>query len=132
VNRTLKMCLLTALVAAAMILAYRIVFIRTVNYEIAGIKIPSKYNALTGKVTPIINYAGRAIKNTVEERKIDLTGMSGNQVTLAQFRWALFEQWVRTKPLYKGWETDPELFRKANEDFRKSLEASGARVTVIE
>lgn len=130
-NRTLKMSLLSVVVIAAMIFAYRIVFIRTVNYEIGGIKIPSRYNVLTGKVTPLINYKGADIKKTVADNRVDKVGMSGEEVTLAQFRWAMFEQWVKARPKYKGWESDPEIFKAANEAFRKEMDASGQRVSII-
>ena len=130
-NRTLKMALLTALVAAAMFFAYRLIFIRTVNYEVGGINIPSKYNALTGKVTPIVNYKGGLIKKTVADTRVGNVGLSGEEVTLAQFRWAMFEQWVKVRPQYKGWESDPVIFKKANEDFRKAMDATGRKVSII-
>ncbi|MCM8760970.1 MAG: hypothetical protein NC938_00675 [Candidatus Omnitrophica bacterium] len=130
-NRTLKMTLLSAVALVATFFLYRLVFIRTVNYEIGGIKIPSKYNALTGKVTPIINYRGGEIKKTVTDHNTNKIGMSGEEVTLAQFRWAIFEQWANSRPKYKGWQSNPAIFKAANEAFRKEMESSGQTINII-
>lgn len=127
----IKRILIAAVVIVALIFIYRIAFVRTVNYEIGGIKIPSKYNALTGTVTPILNYKGRDIKKTVVDRKAGNIGLSGEEVTLAQFRWALFEQWVKAQPQYRGWESNPVIFKKANDGFRKVTEASGTQVKIV-
>jgi hypothetical protein len=123
-----------ALFAVAVIfIGYRLIVIRTVNYEIGGIKIPSKYNILTGKVTPIKEYKGGDIKRVVEDRKIDPreVGLSADEVMGAKVRWAIFEQWVKERAKYKGWESDPEVFKKAQDDFLKELEASRTKVTLV-
>jgi hypothetical protein len=131
VGRMLRNVLIAAVAVAAVVLVYRLVVIRTVNYEIGGIQIPSKYNALTGKVTPIINYKGGEIKKTVVDRKVNKIGMAGEEVTLAQFRWAMFEQWVKARPQYKGWDSNPAIFKKANEDFRKAMEGAGGKISIV-
>jgi len=59
VNRAIKKILIAAAAVALAFFSFKVLFIRTVNYEIAGVKIPSTYNILTGKVTPIPNYSGR-------------------------------------------------------------------------
>jgi hypothetical protein len=118
------MVLLTALVVVGVILIYRILFIRTVNYNIAGIDIPAKYNILTGKAVPITNYKGKIIKKTITDKKSDRLGLDSGDVTAAQFRWALFEEWVGSRKEYKGWESDPEIFKKANEEFKEKVKAN--------
>ena len=130
-GKLVKNIFIAAVAVAVIVVIYSLVFIRTVNYEIGGIAIPSKYNAFTGKVTPIINYRGAAINRIVVDRKANSIGMSNEEVTLAQFRWAMFEQWVKARPQYKGWEANPAVFRKANDDFRKALEASGQKITIV-
>ena len=100
---------------------YRALFIKTVNYNIGGVVIPAKYNVLTGKATPIADYKGKGIKKTVVDQKSDKIGLDKGDVTAAQFRWALFEEWARSQPQYKGWESDPEIFKKANEDFKNKI-----------
>ena len=118
----------TALIAIAAIigifLVYRALFIRTVNYDIGGVLIPAKYNILTGKATPIANYKGKTIKKTVIDEKSDKIGLDKDNVTAAQFRWALFEEWARSQPQYKGWESDPEVFKKANEDYKSRVSSN--------
>ena len=57
-------------------------------------------------------------------RKAGVTGFDRSDVTAANFRWALFEEWARGKERYKGWESNPELFKRANEEFRKNYNAS--------
>lgn len=101
---------------------YRILFIRTVNYDIGGVKIPSEYNALTGSVKPIPNYRGTGNLPTVESHKMDKAGLPESQTAGAQLRWSVFEQWIKTKPEYKGWESDAELFKKAQDDYKKNIE----------
>ncbi len=99
-----------------------------------GIKIPSKYNILTGSVKPIKDYKGKEIKRTVADNKQAQPknlGLSSDEVISAQVRWAVFEQWVKERPQYKGWDTDKELFAKAQEDFLKEMESSGRKVTII-
>ena len=123
--KILKTFLIFILAAGAIYLASRFLFIRTVNYEIAGISIPSRYNIITGKITPITNYKGRAIHATVRPHKSSGLGLSDEEIASAQLRWALFEQWANARSQYKGWDADPEIFKKADEQFKKELIASG-------
>lgn len=110
---------------------YRVAFIRTVNYEIGGIKIPSRYNALTGSVTPLADYKGKPIRLTVTGRKSENIGLSKEQIAMAQFRWSIFEQWANSRPQYKGWQENPDIFKKANDAFRKETEAHGPRFKIV-
>ncbi|GEM_PF-5520450 len=57
-------------------------------------------------------------------KKTRVSGFDRNDVTAANFRWALFEEWVKGHPQYKDWESDPKIFKMANEDFRKSLKTN--------
>lgn len=102
-----------------MVVSYKSIFIRTVNYEIAGIKIPSKYNMLTGVVTPIKNYKGKSNLPSLHPSIKSNLGLSAEQADAARLRWALFEEWVSQMPQYKDWQSNPESFRKAMADFRK-------------
>ncbi|MBU0605697.1 MAG: hypothetical protein KKH77_05365, partial [Candidatus Omnitrophica bacterium] len=94
------------------------------NYNIGGIDIPARYNILTGKAVPISDYKGKIIKKTVTDRKNSRIGLDSNDVTAAQFRWELFEGWVNSHPEYKGWESDQEIFKKANEKFKQSVQTN--------
>lgn len=123
--KILKAVVIIIIAAGAVYLVSKFLFIRTVNYEIAGISIPSRYNVITGKVTPIVNYKGKAIRKTVRSHKADKLGLSEEAVASAQLRWALFEQWANARSQYKGWDADPEIFKKADEQFKKELAASG-------
>lgn len=119
-----KNILLIIVIAAAIALivtSYKGLFIRTVNYEIAGVQIPSKYNMLTGKVVPIRNYKGRANLPTMQPSIKGNLGLSEEQAQAAKLRWALFEEWATQMPQYKDWQTNPETFRKAMEEFRKFI-----------
>jgi hypothetical protein len=133
VNKNLKTALIAAIAVLACVFLYKLVFIRTVSYEIGGIKIPSKYNLLTGSVKPIKDYKGGQIKRVVEDKQAQpkKIGLSSDAVISAQVRWAVFEQWVKDRPQYKGWDTDKELFAKAQDDFLKEMESSGRKVTII-
>lgn len=114
------------IICASLVLAifiYRALFIKTVTYTIGGIDIPAKYNVLTRKATPIENYKGKMPKQIVIDRTSNNLGLDAQNVTAAQFRWALFEEWAKGKPEYKGWESDSEIFRKANEEFQKKIPA---------
>jgi hypothetical protein len=104
-----------------------------VNYEIGGIKIPSRFNILTGSVRPIKDYRGGEIKKTIEDNRADPQdiGLSSEAVVGARIRWALFEEWVKGKPQYKGWDADRELFKRAQDDFLAEMKSSGRRVTVL-
>ncbi len=101
--------------------SYKSIFTRVVNYEIAGMKIPSKYNMLTGKVTPIHNYRGKASLPSMQPIIKGNLGLSAEQAEAAKLRWALFEEWVTQMPQYKDWETDQDVFRQAMADFRKFI-----------
>ena len=118
--RTIMIFLLILALAIVIIaVSYKSVFIRTVNYEIAGMKIPSKYNMLTGKVVPIKNYRGKADLPTMQPSIKGNLGLSEEQADAAKLRWALFEEWVGQMPQYKDWQSNPETFRKAMAEFRK-------------
>jgi hypothetical protein len=120
-GKILKAIFICLLVAAGAYLIYRFVVVRTVYYEIAGIKIPSRYNMLTGTVKPIKDYSGKAGLKTVEARKMTKVGLSEEQTILAKLRWSIFEEWANAYPAYKGWRDNPEIFKKANEDFKKQI-----------
>ena len=108
---------------AGLVFLYKIAFIRTVDYEIAGVKIPSKYNILTGTVKPISNYTGKTNLKTVTTQKSNKIGLSEEQVVIAKLRWAIFEQWADAHPEYKGWRNNSDIFKKANDGFRKEFKA---------
>ena len=133
-NKNVKTALTAALAVLICLFLYKLVFIRTVSYEIGGIKIPSKYNILTGSVRPIKDYKGKELKRVVEDNKKTQPkqiGLSSDEVMSAQVRWAVFEQWVKNRPQYKGWDSDKEIFAKAQDDFLKEMESSGRKVTII-
>ncbi|MCX5686066.1 MAG: hypothetical protein NTW09_01160 [Candidatus Omnitrophica bacterium] len=117
-NNKLKIAIILIAAIAGLYIFYRFVFIRTVNYEIAGIKIPSKYNILTGSIKPIANYKGKARLRTIQDRKSNKIGLSEEQVVVAKLRWAIFEQWADSYPEYKGWRENSAVFKKANDDFK--------------
>ena len=119
------------LLAGAIFLFYKFVLIRTVYYEIGGIKIPSKYNIVTGTVKPISNYSGKANLRTVEANKSNKMGLTEEEVMIAKLRWAIFEEWVKARPQYKGWQKSPVIFKKANDDFRREIEKSGKIIKVV-
>jgi hypothetical protein len=81
--------------------SYKSIFMRTVNYEIAGIKIPSRYNMLTGRIAPIQNYKGRTDLPSMQPSIKGNLGLSAEQAQIAKLRWALFEEWVGQMPEYK-------------------------------
>lgn len=126
----LKSVVIFLLVIAALFLLYKFIFVRTVYYEIGGIKIPSRYNIVTGSVKPISDYKGKPNLNTVEASKTNKMGLTEEEVTIAKLRWAIFEEWVKSKPQYKGWQKSAIIFKKANDDFRRQLEASGKIIKV--
>ena len=125
-----KSLVIFLLFIGAIFLLYKFVCVRTVYYEIGGIKIPSRYNIITGSVKPITNYKGKANLNTVEARKTNKMGLTEEEVLIAKLRWAIFEEWVKTKPQYRGWQKSAIVFKKANDDFRKELEESGKIIKV--
>lgn len=103
------------------VISYKALFTRTVNYEIAGMRIPSKYNMLTGKVTPIKDYKGRADLPAMQPSIKGNLGLSSEQAEAAKLRWALFEEWVGQMPEYKDWQSNPDTFRKAMAEFKKFI-----------
>jgi hypothetical protein len=111
--------LVLLVVIAFVVISYKSLFIRKVNYEIAGVQIPSKYNMLTGKVTPIKNYRGKSNLPAMQPSIKGNLGLSNEQAEAAKLRWALFEEWVSQMPQYSDWESNPKNFKKAMEDFRK-------------
>ena len=113
--------LIIAAVFALIVLSYKSIFIRTVNYEIAGVRIPSKYNMLTGKVVPIKNYRGKANLPSIQPDIKGNLGLSTEQADAARLRWALFEEWASQMPRYKDWQSDPQTFKKAMNEFRKFI-----------
>jgi hypothetical protein len=134
VNKNVKTALIITFTVLICFFLYKLIFIRTVSYEIGGIKIPSKYNILTGNVKPIKDYKGKELKRVVEDNKKTQPkqiGLSSDEVMSAQVRWAVFEQWVKDRPQYKGWDSDKEIFAKAQDDFLKEMESSGRKVTII-
>lgn len=118
----LKIVLILLAVIIISFALFRTLFIRTVNYTIGGVKIPSEYNLLTGTAKPIPDYKGTANLPTVESRRMNNAGLSEEQAAGAEIRWSVFEEWVKTKPEYKGWESDPDLFKKAQDDYKKNVE----------
>lgn len=130
-NKNLKMVLVTIIALVGLFAMYRLIFIRTVNYEIGGIIIPSQYNALTGKATPITGYPGKSALPSVEGGATGNLGLSEEQVLIAKLRWAIFEKWANSHPEYKGWETNAEIFKKAHDAFRKELESYGPRFKIV-
>lgn len=127
-NKNLKTALITLIAAIGVLLIYKVAFIRTVYYEIGGVKIPSKYNILTGTVKPISNYKGKALGKVIKDRKMRNVGLSEEQIVLAQFRWALFEQWADSRPEYRGWQDNPEIFKKAYDAFRQKTELQAPKI----
>lgn len=113
--------LIIALLIASAVISYKSLFTRVVNYEIAGMSIPSKYNILTGRITPIQNYRGKTNLPSIQPTIKGNVGLPVEQADAARLRWALFEEWVTQMPQYKDWQTDPETFRKAMADFRKFI-----------
>lgn len=120
--KKIKFIAIGIVVIFALFALYRLLFIRVVNYEIAGAKIPSEYNMLTGKVRPIVGYRGKATLPSIQPKETNKLGLSDAQVMIAQLRWAIFEEWIKIHPEYKGWETNAETFKKAHDEFRIELE----------
>ncbi len=118
-RKTMVTTLVILAIAAFILISHKSLFTRTVNYEIAGVQIPSKYNMLTGKVTPIRNYTGKASLPTMQPSIKGNLGLSDEQAQAAKLRWALFEEWVNQTPQYSDWQTNPQSFKKAMDDFKK-------------
>lgn len=108
-------------IALSLVISYKALFVRVVNYEIAGITIPSKYNILTGKITPIKNYKGRANLPVMQPSIKGNLGLSEEQAQSAKLRWAIFEEWVMQMPQYSDWQTNPDTFKKAMTDFKNFM-----------
>lgn len=121
-DKKTKLALMVVILIAAVFFGYRLFAIRVVNYEIAGIKIPSRYNILTGTIRPIVNYNKKTDLPTVERLDTGKLGLSQEQVVIAKLQWAIFEEWANMKAEYKGWQDDPETFKKTREAFKKALE----------
>ena len=130
-NRIINKVFLIAAAVIFIFLGFKMLFIRTVNYEIAGTKIPSTYNVLTGKIRPIPNYKGRTDLPSLEPRLSKSIGLSNDEMAKAQFRGALFAQWVMTHPEYKGWDTDKAMSEKAHEAFKEDMKKFKGSVAVI-
>ncbi len=129
----IKTVVIALIALAALLFMYKLLFLRTVNYEIGGIKIPSTYNILTGTVKPLKDYKGKEIHRSVGDRQTQPknVGLSSDEYVSAQVRWAVFVVWVKSRSKYKGWDTDTEIFKRAQDDFLKEMEASGRKVTII-
>ena len=121
VKRILVPAIIIIAVVALIATSYKSIFTRAVNYEIAGMQIPSKYNMLTGKVTPIQNYRGKASLPSMQPIIKGNLGLSSEQAEAAKLRWALFEEWVTQMPQYKDWQSNQETFKQAMADFRKFI-----------
>lgn len=130
-DRNVRIALTAALAVIGVILAYRLLIIRTVSYDVGGIRIPSRYNVLTGKATPIKGYKGAEPKTVVESSGMRKTGLDPAEIVTAQVRWSVFEEWARARPEYKGWDSDPEIFKKAQDGFLADMAKSGRKVTII-
>jgi hypothetical protein len=129
-NKNLKAWLVGILIIIGLLIIYKLLFIRVVNYEIAGVKIPSRYNILTGTVKPIKNYKGKGNLPTAAPQQTGKVGLSDEQAAIAQLRWAIFEEWANAHREYKGWQTNADIFKMANDAFRKELEASGKALRI--
>ncbi|HNX91519.1 MAG TPA: hypothetical protein PKG81_06670 [Candidatus Omnitrophota bacterium] len=127
----IKIFFVAAAVVLLMFFTFKLLFIRTVNYEIAGVKIPSTYNILTGNVNPIPNYKGKTDLPSIEPRITKAIGLSNDDLTKAHFRYALFAQWVSTHPEYKGWDTDKGISDKAHEAFKEDMKKFKGSVVVL-
>lgn len=121
----MKKMLIPAIIVIAVIVlitvSYKSIFTRVVNYEIAGMQIPSKYNMLTGVVTPIQNYRGKSNLPIMQPIIKGNLGLSDEQAEAAKLRWALFEEWATQMPQYKDWQSDRKIFKQAMADFRKFI-----------
>ena len=120
-KRILVLAIIIIAIVALIIISYKSIFTRVVNYEIAGMRIPSKYDMLTGKVTPIQNYRGKVNLPSMQPVIKGDLGLPAEQAEAAKLRWALFEEWVTQMPQYKDWQSDQETFKKAMADFRKFI-----------
>jgi hypothetical protein len=130
--RRVEIILIVIGIIVVLFFVYKALIIRMVNYEIAGVKIPAEYNMITGKVRPILNYTGKPLSQTIQSQRVREIDLPREQIAMAQLRWALFEEWTKARPQYKNWESDPELFKKANEEFKKEFEAHGPRFKMVE
>jgi len=129
-NKKLKAWLIGILIIIGLLISYKLLFIRVVNYEIAGVKIPSRYNILTGTVKPITNYKGKGNLPTAEPKQTGKVGLSDEQAVIAQLRWAIFAEWANAHREYKGWQTNENIFKMAHDAFKKEMEASGKALKI--
>ena len=83
---------------------------------------------ITALVIAAAILAFRAIFNRPTGNKLGMPGLDRTDVAAANVRWAIFEEWVKAHPQYKNWESDPEVFKKANAEFK---EKANSNVTVI-
>lgn len=129
--KNLKTIIIVLIASAVLFALYRLTCIRIVNYEIAGVKIPSEYNIITGKIKPIINYKGNKALPALERFNANKIGLTDDQVASAQLRWAVFEQWANSRPEYKDWGRNAEVFKEALEAFRKEIETYKLKARII-
>ncbi|MFA5499610.1 MAG: hypothetical protein WC404_00855 [Candidatus Omnitrophota bacterium] len=120
-KKIIIMAAVAVFIAFSLVMSYKALFLRTVNYEIAGVTIPSKYNILTGKVVPIKNYKGKTNLPVMQPSIKGNLGLSEEQAQSAKLRWALFEEWVTQMPQYGDWQSNPETFKKAMADFKNFI-----------
>ena len=130
-DKKVKILLVIGCAAVLLVVFHRPIFVRRANFEIGGIKIPSEYNILTGRARPILDYKGKAITRTVKDKNVGKVGLSEDQVVLAQLRWAIFEEWTKSHPEYKGWQNNAQMFKRANDAFRKEMDAAGPRFRIV-
>lgn len=127
----LRVALAAVAVTGAAFFLGRMAFIRNVNYEIAGVSVPAKHNLLTGSITPVSDHEGKGTLPTLRPGTVNI-GLTDGETAAAKIRWAVFERWASSKEEFAGWESNPDIFRKANEDFRKEMQKRGPRITVME
>lgn len=130
-SAAIKNTVIAVLIICAAFIIYKTLVVRTVNYEIGGIIIPSRYNILTGRAAPITDYAGSGSIPVVASKKTDNIGLSKDNIVMAKLRWAVFEQWANSRQEYTGWENDAEIFKKAHDVFRQEIESHGPKFKVI-
>ena len=87
---------------------------------------------LTGTIKPIADYKGKRRLPAMVANQTNNLGLSDEQVVIAKVRWALFEEWAAGRPEYKDWESSPEIFKKADEEFKKELAKNSPKIKVVE
>lgn len=58
-------------------------------------------------------------------------GLSEDQVVAAKVRWSVFEKWANEHSEYRGWQSDPGIFKKANAAFQVEMKEKGPRIKII-